>query len=44
MRAREKGTYGICEQCRSQISHERLQARPEATLCIDCQREREAGH
>jgi RNA polymerase-binding transcription factor DksA len=38
------GTYGICENCGRPIDPARLKARPEATLCIDCQREREAGH
>ena len=37
----EDGTYGICTNCRKQIPEERLEARPWATLCIDCQRERE---
>jgi RNA polymerase-binding transcription factor DksA len=41
---RAQGTYGICARCGREISAERLQARPEATLCIDCQREVEAGH
>ena len=40
-RAREEGTYGICSNCGRKISAERLQARPEATLCIDCQRDAE---
>jgi RNA polymerase-binding protein DksA len=35
------GTYGICENCGRSIDPERLRARPEATLCIDCQREQE---
>ena len=37
-----EGQYGICVSCGREISPERLQARPEATLCIDCQRQREA--
>jgi RNA polymerase-binding protein DksA len=37
----EDGTYGICANCRRPIPEERLEARPWATLCIDCQRERE---
>jgi RNA polymerase-binding protein DksA len=37
----EDGTYGICTTCSKEISEERLEARPWATLCIDCQRERE---
>jgi phage/conjugal plasmid C-4 type zinc finger TraR family protein len=43
MRARERGTYGRCEDCGQQIPAERLAARPEATLCVDCQRIREGG-
>jgi RNA polymerase-binding protein DksA len=37
----EDGTYGTCSNCGKQISEERLEALPWATLCIDCQRERE---
>jgi YteA family regulatory protein len=37
----EDGTYGTCTNCGKQIPEERLEARPWATLCIDCQRERE---
>lgn len=40
-RRRAEGRYGICENCGREISPERLAARPEATLCIDCQRQRE---
>ena len=42
MRARKKGTYGVCQNCGRRIPEERLQARPEATLCVDCQRRLEA--
>jgi RNA polymerase-binding transcription factor DksA len=38
-----QGAYGVCARCGRAIPQERLQARPEATLCIDCQREVEAG-
>ena len=38
LHARETGTYGICQRCGRQIPGERLEARPEATLCIECQR------
>lgn len=41
-RRQAEGTYGACEQCGRPIAPERLQALPEATLCIDCQRAREA--
>jgi len=37
----EDGTYGVCTNCGTQIPEERLEARPWATLCIDCQRSRE---
>ena len=43
MRARERGTYGRCQECGRSIPRERLQARPEATLCVDCQRRQETG-
>jgi phage/conjugal plasmid C-4 type zinc finger TraR family protein len=38
MRARDNGTYGMCQECGQPIPAERLQARPEATLCVACQR------
>ena len=37
----EDGTYGICTSRGEEIPVERLEARPWATLCIECQRERE---
>ncbi len=37
----ETGTYGTCTSCGKDIGEERLEARPWATLCIGCQRERE---
>jgi RNA polymerase-binding protein DksA len=37
----DNGTYGQCSNCGKQIPEERLEARPYATLCIDCQRRRE---
>ena len=37
----EDGTYGVCTNCAKQIPEERLEARPWATLCIGCQRDRE---
>lgn len=44
IRARQRGTYGICQECGRAIPAERLKARPEATLCVDCQRRLETGH
>ena len=38
MRRKQAGTYGICANCGQKIPRARLAARPEATLCITCQR------
>ena len=32
----EAGDYGYCESCGVEIGIRRLEARPTATLCIDC--------
>lgn len=32
------GSYGVCANCGKPISVARLEARPTATLCIDCAR------
>jgi DnaK suppressor protein len=32
----ESGEYGFCEQCGVEIGVQRLEARPTATLCVDC--------
>lgn len=32
----DKGDYGYCESCGIEIGIRRLEARPTATLCIDC--------
>ena len=32
----DKGDYGFCESCGTEIGIRRLEARPTATLCIDC--------
>jgi len=37
----EAGTFGICEACEGQITIKRLEARPEAPLCIKCKEEQE---
>ena len=39
LRAIEKGKYGICERCSKEIPTERLEVRPDATLCVQCQGE-----
>jgi DnaK suppressor protein len=43
MRARQTGRYGTCQECGQPIPAERLAARPEATLCVECQRRLESG-
>jgi RNA polymerase-binding transcription factor len=35
----DDGTYGTCTNCGKQIPEERLEARPWASLCIDCARD-----
>ncbi len=32
----EKGTYGLCDSCGQQIAPARLEALPQASLCVDC--------
>ena len=34
----ESGTYGICTSCGDNIQAERLDIKPSAAFCIDCQR------
>ena len=36
LRQAQEGTYGICERCGQPIDPARLEALPEATLCIKC--------
>ena len=37
----DKGTYGLCGDCGGKIDRARLKALPYATLCIQCQQQRE---
>jgi len=37
----DDGTFGICEECDEAISIKRLEARPEAILCIACKEAQE---
>ncbi len=37
LRAIDKGKYGVCERCGEEIPTERLEVRPDATLCVTCQ-------
>jgi RNA polymerase-binding protein DksA len=34
----DEGTFGTCRNCGRPIAEQRLEARPWAPLCIDCQR------
>ncbi|PCI54515.1 MAG: RNA polymerase-binding protein DksA [Methylophilaceae bacterium] len=36
LRSIDEGEYGYCEGCGIEIGLRRLEARPTATLCIDC--------
>ncbi|MFN8637124.1 MAG: TraR/DksA C4-type zinc finger protein [Chloroflexota bacterium] len=38
MQRKADGTYGTCTDCGNEIPKARLEARPEATRCIECQR------
>jgi DnaK suppressor protein len=37
----EEGDYGECSSCGEEIGLKRLEARPVATLCIDCKSQQE---
>ena len=37
----DEGSYGVCENCESDIAEGRLEALPFSRLCINCQAERE---
>lgn len=37
----EEGTYGTCEVCGQPIAKERLDAMPEATVCLSCKQREE---
>jgi RNA polymerase-binding transcription factor len=39
LRAIDKGSYGLCERCGKEIGLERLEVKPDATLCVQCQSE-----
>ncbi len=34
----EEGTYGVCTNCGREIPLERLEAMPQASRCLDCQK------
>lgn len=37
----ERGDYGICQSCGTEIPAARLEALPQAELCVECQARRE---
>ena len=37
----ERGEYGICQSCGTEIAAARLEALPQAAFCIECQTRRE---
>jgi DnaK suppressor protein len=39
----EAGTYGVCESCGQDIDWARLEAKPEARLCIKCRQRSDFG-
>lgn len=39
----DAGTYGRCVDCGSELPDERLEARPDAARCVNCQQRAEAG-
>jgi DnaK suppressor protein len=39
----ESGSYGVCESCSAQIDWARLEAKPEARLCIRCKQRSDFG-
>lgn len=39
IRSIDKGRYGICERCNKPIEIERLEIKPDATMCVSCQSE-----
>ena len=36
LRKMDNGTYGKCEECGGDIPFERLEARPQSTMCVQC--------
>lgn len=37
LRRIDEGTYGICVDCGAQVAASRLEAKPEAARCLNCQ-------
>jgi DnaK suppressor protein len=43
LRKFDEGTYGSCDGCGKPISPDRLEALPQASLCVDCKAKNEKG-
>ncbi|MFC1976945.1 TraR/DksA family transcriptional regulator [Chloroflexota bacterium] len=43
LRKFETGSYGLCDNCSQPIDPARLEARPQASLCMDCKAKNEKG-
>jgi len=43
LKRQAEGRYGRCDDCGNDIDPERLAVRPQATLCISCQRRQETS-
>jgi len=41
LRRLDEGEYGLCAACGEEVGFRRLEAQPEAPLCITCQSQRE---
>ena len=39
----EEGTYGLCDDCHQPIAGERLEALPQAGLCVNCKAKNAKG-
>lgn len=39
----EKGTYGLCDSCGQPIAADRLEALPQASLCVNCKAKNAKG-
>jgi len=39
----EQGTYGLCDKCGTPIDPERLEALPQASLCLECKSKESKG-
>jgi len=43
LRKFEEGTYGLCDSCGQPIARDRLEALPQASLCVNCKAKNAKG-